>query len=433
MDRRQAYRWTVLLGALACGACGGGRSAYTEPSREERQGIHLLRLVGTPYEMGRQHGRLMAAELADGVQFVQSDPLFSLFLPMARSQGLIEDALAQSYPEILDECRGMEAGAQEAGVAGWDMETCVALAYGDVIIAFLNDMLGNGCTQFVAAGPATPDGVMVHGRNMDWDRLSYLIHHPTVIVRRPDGGVPFASVGFPGNVAPYNGINDAGLSIASNNNGANPDTDPNQRNRRGHTQMIYQMLSQCRSLDQAEAFMLAQTHARATILVVADGERETAAVFEISPSHHAARRLSANGLVFATNHFLDPAMDAYDNEPDKPQDSTVCRLERLKQLLPADGAETLYGRLDAAAAVGVLRDRKNGCTGEVYPPEEFDTNGSIANNGAIWSMVFEPRERRFFLAAGEPPVPSHPYVGFGLDELLHPGAPLPEPAFYPGL
>ncbi|NMB75873.1 MAG: hypothetical protein GYA21_12195 [Myxococcales bacterium] len=421
-----------IVAALSLCACGdGGRSAYTEPSREERQGIHVLRLLGTPYQMGWQHGRLMAAELAEGVEFVKNDPLFSLFLPMARSQGLIEDALAQSYPEVLDECRGMAAGAADAGVEGWDLETCVALAYGDVIIAFINDLLGNGCTQFVASGPATPAGVMVHGRNMDWDRLSYLIRHPTVIVRRPEGGVPFASVGFPGNVAPYNGINAAGLSVASNNNGANPDTDPNQRSRRGHTQMIYQMLSRCGSLAQAEEFLLAQTHARATILVVADGERGEAAVFEVSPSHHAARRLDADGLVYATNHFLDPGMDPYDNEPGSPQDSTVCRLERLRQLLPPGGAETRYGQIDAAAAVAVLRDRKNGCTGEVYPPEEFDTNGSIANNGAIWSMVFVPMERLLYLAAGEPPVPSHPYVGFGMDELLHPGAPPPSPSQIP--
>lgn len=421
----------VMAAVSLCACAEGGREAYTSPSREERQGIHVLRLLGTPYDMGFQHGRLMAAELAEGVDFVQNDPLFSLFLPMARSQGLIEDALSQSYPEILDECRGMVDAAAGAGVDGWTMETCVALAYGDVIIAFINDLLGNGCTQFVAGGSATPAGVMVHGRNMDWDRLSYLIRHPTVIVRQPEGGVPFASVGFPGNVAPYNGLNAAGLSIASNNNGANPQSDPNQRNRRGHTQMIYQLLSRCGSLDQAEEFLAAQTHARATILVAADGERHQAAVFELSPSHRAARRLGADGLVYATNHFLDPAMDPYDNEPGSPTDSTVCRLERLEQLLPAQGADTLYGRIDAAAAVGVLRDRKNGCTGEVYPPEEFDTNGSIANNGAIWSMVFLPKERLLYLAAGEPPVPSHAYVGFGLDELLHPGAPLPTPAQIP--
>ena len=421
--------WMVCC--LTLFACGESKTPYQEASREERQGIHVLWLVGTPYQMGYQQGRLMARELAEGVEFLQNDPMFSLFLPLARSQGLTEDARSYSYPEVVEECRGMAEGAATAGVDGWTEEACLALAYGDVIIAFLNEMLGGGCTQFVAAGTATGGGRMVHGRNMDWDRLSYLIDHPTVIVRRPKEGIPFVSVGFPGNVAPYNGLNAEGLALASNNNGANPELDPNQRGRPGHTQMIYQALYKSRTLEQVESFLRSQEHARATILVASDGKSREAAVFEISPSHLAVRRPGKEGLIYATNHFLDPQMDQYDNEPDKPQDSTVCRLERLKQLLEPGGPESLYGKLDLERAVGVLRDRKNGCTGEVYPPEEFDTNGSIANNGAIWSMVFLPEERTLYLAAGQPPVPSHQYLGFSLEELLYPGQPLAQPEYVP--
>ncbi len=380
----------ALLAAVWLAACAEARNPYTEASREERSGIHLLRLVGSPYQMGLQHGRLMADALAEGVEFLNSDPMFSLFLPLARSNGLVDDAYAYGYPDVLEECRGMADGAAAEGVTGWTEEACVALAYGDVIIAFLSELTGGGCTQFVATGPATGGGRMVHGRNMDWDRLSYLINHPTVIVRRSAGGVPFASVGFPGNVAPYNGMNEAGLALASNNDGANKDLDPNRRGRPGHTQMIFEMLGGCRSLEEVEAFMRGEQHARATIIVASDGSRREAAVFEISPSHMGVRRLDQQGLLYATNHFLDPAMDPYDNEPDKPQDSTVCRLERLDQLLEPGGEDSLYGQLDPAAAVSVLGDRKNGCTGEVYPPEEFDTNGSIANNGAIWSILFLP-------------------------------------------
>lgn len=416
--------WILGLGLALLSNTGCGEDApghYTLPERLEREGIHVLKLVGTPFEMGLQHGELMAPELAEGVAFVEEDPLFSLFLPLARSQGLLEDALAHSYPDVLDECRGMAEAARRAGVPGWTLETCVALAYGDVILAFVKDLVGPGCTQLMAAGPATPDGRLLHGRNMDWDRLSYLIEHPTVIVRRPAQGLASLSLGFPGCVAPYNGLNAAGLAAATNDNAADPTRDPNQRGRRGHTQMVLELLTRTSSLAEAEAFLGSQTHSRATILGVSDGPARAAAVFELTASHLAVRRLDADGLVYATNHFLDPDMDPLDTNPSSPTASTACRLERLEELLPPAGRESLHGALDAARVKTVLGDRYSPCTGQTAPPETFDDNGSIGTNGAIWSMVFVPEERTVYFAGGEPPVPQRPYLGFSLDDLLRPG------------
>jgi hypothetical protein len=267
---------------------------------------------------------------------------------------------------------------------------------------------------------------------MDWDRLSYLIAHPTVIVRRPAGQLASVSVGFPGNVAPYNGMNAAGIALASNNNGVNPDLDPNQRGRRGHTQMIHQILASCSDLDELEAFLDAQPHARATIFVASHGPTRSAAVYEMTPSALVARRPGVDGLVYATNHFLDPEMDPLDNEPETPEDSTVCRLRRLEELLPPEGRESLYGDLDPAAAASVLRDRYSPCTQETAPEDAFDTDSSIGTNGAIWSMVFVPEELTLYLAAGEPPVPRHAYVGFDLNELLRADADgIPDPPEIP--
>jgi len=412
----------ALFVFAGCGSGGGEQEQerYSRAERFDRDGIHVLKLVGTPYEMGVQHGRLMAPELIEGVTFVEEDPLFSLLMPLARSQDLVADALEYSYPEVYEECRGMAKGASRAGVEGWDLDTCITLAYGDVVLAFVSDLLDTGCTQFVAGGSATVDGALIHGRNMDWDRLSYLINHPTVIVRQPEDGQASLSLGFPGCVAPYNGLNEAGLAMATNNDGANPDLDPNQRGRPGHTQMVYKMLSEATSLEEAESFLEGEAHARATVITVSDGDNRDAAVFEISPSHMGVRRMSTEGVVYATNHFIDPDMDPYDNEPNSPTDSTVCRLKRLDQLLPADGEDSLHGQIDPPTAAGIMGDRHNACTGEDYGPEPFDNNGSIGTNGCIWSMVFVPGKRQVFFAGGEPPVPLQPYVGFDLMDLLLP-------------
>lgn len=411
---RPSLYFMICLPALA--GCGeDGPEYYSRASRTEYRGVHVLRLSGTPLEMGLQHGELMADVLSDGVDFVENDPLFSMFMPMAESLGLVDDALELSYPEILDECRGMSEAARRAGTDGWEEETCVALAYGDVILTFVGDLLG--CTQFAAAGAATVGGKLIHGRSMDWDELDYLVNHPAVIVRRPAGRIPFVSIGFPGCVAPYNGINARGIAVASNANNGDPEKAPNQRGTRGYTQMIHKILSTCSTLDEVEEFLSAQSRPSAITFVVSDAENRTAAVFEMTSNAMGIRRMDADGVVYATNHFIHPDMEGL-HKPKDPDDSSVCRLRRLDELLPPDGRESLHGRIDAELAVSVLRDRYNPCTGQTQPEDAFDDDGSIGTNGAIWSMVFSPEDRAFYLAAGQIPVPRNAYIGFDLDRLL---------------
>lgn len=428
--RRSTSRYLLLAALVLSGCAEDGPGYYTEASLEQVQGINVLRLVGTPFEMGLQHGELMAPVLAEGVEFIETDPTFSMFLPLARSMDLTQEAEERSYPEVYDECKGMAEAARRAGTEGWDMEKCISLAYGDVIIAFIEDMIGPGCTQFAAAGGATADGRLVHARNMDWDRLSYLLDHPTVIVRRPEGQIPYIAIGFPGNVTPYNGMNAEGISIASNDVSADPNQDPNVRGRRSYIQMIQKILSNCSSLDEVEEFFEAEPHSRAGIILVSDAKNRTAAVFEMTASYTGIRRMDADDLVYVTNHFTHPDMEDLDRPLD-PESSSMARLKRLDELLPPGGRQTLYGQLGAAAGITVLRDRHNPFTGETYEPDVFDNNGSIATNGAVWSMIFLPEDGVFYLAAGQPPVPSHAYVGFDLEELLKgPGAEPPDPPVY---
>ncbi len=392
------------------------------------QGINVLRLVGTPFEMGLQHGELMADVLAEGVAWVENDPYGIIFVSLARSYGLLDDAMEHSYPDVYDECKGMTQAARRAGAGDWSMDICVGLAYADVILAFIQQNLP-GCTQFVAKDAATPDGRLVHARTMDWEPIEYMVNNPTIIVRRPTGGIPNVGIGFPGCVAPYNGVNAAGISIAMNHNYAKDDSE-RQRGGHAHTQMAHQILTKCSSLDETLTFLQEQTHCHAQGFTVSDGRNRRAAAIEMTAHHMGVRELDENGLVFMVNHFLHPDM-ADLHEPVTEESSSVRRLQRLQQLLNPGGPDSIYGQVDAAGAISVLRDRYDPLTGETYPPEEFDTDGSIANNGAIWSMIFLPEDNLFYVAMGEPPVPQRAYVGFDIDELLRgPGAEPPDPPAY---
>jgi hypothetical protein len=100
-------------------------------------------------------------------------------------------------------------------------------------------------------------------------------------------------------------------------------------------------------------------------------------------------------------------------------------------LLEPGGAESVYGQLDAAGAIGILRDTQNPGTGVENPPELFDDGGSIANNGALHSILFVPARRAFYTALGDPPVPQRAFLGFSLDELFEESEQPAEPERYP--
>jgi len=409
----------VLLVAvlLAVGSCNDGDDGDTqitfEPGREDRGEIHVLRLQGTPYEMGYQHGSLMADVLAEGVDYLDSDPMFYTAQILAREDGFIEEAEANALPAVLDECRGLSDAAGEQGVA-WTMDKCLLLAYGATIIEHLSGILGKAaCSQFSAAGSATTDGKLIHGRSMDWADIRYLVEHPALIVRRPAEGVPSVVVGFPGNVSPYTGVNDAGLFVASNENDAVDDID---REGVDHTQMTYHLVNNARTLEEAEAYLKSQNHTTCESVMVSDSASGTAASFEMTANHMGIRRMSADGVLYMTNHFVHP--DMVELHVNMGTQSTTSRLMRLQQLLEPGGADSVHGALDPPGAVGILRDTYNPLTGVTHPPELFDGGGSLANNHNVHVMVWVPEHRSLYVSLGEIPVPPKPFIGFHLDELL---------------
>lgn len=392
-----------------------------EPHREDRGIWTVVWLSGTPYEMGYQQGELLHEELAAGIDWLNTYHLIDLLLPLARLLGLLDLAYENSYPDIIEECRGI---SDAAGDVGWEMDVCMLLNFGDMLVEFLSHgippakKLAPGCSQAVATGPATVDGRLYHARSLDWDKIDFLLDYPVVFVRQPDDGIPHAFIGFPGNLSPYSGMNAAGVSLASNE--VDPsDNSQHDRVGRSHVQMQAQLLKHAHSLAEARAMIEAADHMTVETIVVADGIAQEAASFEMTAKLLGIRELE-NNVLYATNHFVAPATENADAET---SESSARRFDRLAELIPAGGEDTYYGEIDPETMVSVLRDRTDPWTGLESPPDVFDDDHSIATNGAIYQIVFDPENLLFWVAAGAIPVPQQTFVGFSLGELLElPGA-----------
>ena len=420
---------TILLAvsALACGEDDDGQQAY----RETVNGFTVVHLYGTPFEMGAQHAQLLKTELRAGLAEIQSNVTLKLMFALATQLKLDKLAEQRSYPEIIEECKGM---ASVMGAEGWDMQKCLVLNFGDAIAEFaLNGMPKNaditpGCAQLITAGKASADGRLYHARILDWSRIEYIIDNPVLIVRHPAGEIPHVIIGFPGNLSPYQGMNAHGLVSASNE--IHPkDNTVNDTTGESHVQLQARILSRAKSLDEATTMIKAANHMSLEVIVVSDGKAGKGAVFEMAPKAVDIRELSADGVVAATNHFLGKTTAALDKEPAK--DDSLDRYKRLEQFTLKGGAESLLGKLNPTSLIKVMRDRKNPTDGKISPLTMFDDGKSLATNGALYQLVFDPEKRLFWMAAGKVPIPSQPFKGFSLDKLLGKEGAAPHPTTLP--
>jgi len=413
-------------------------SDIIDPHKEVRGDFIVVWLAGTPREMGRQQGELLHDELAAGMEYIRNDIGMSAMVDLARSKGIMDLAYANSYPEVIEECEGM---VETAGDVGWTVDQCLALNFGDVLVEFLIEGMPDlpeetksalkkflpGCSQFTVSGRATSDGRLYHGRLLDWSEIGYILENPTIFVRQPNGGIPHIFIGFPGNLSPYSGINAEGLVI--NSNEADPlDSSVQSLEGGSHVQLVGRILQEAHNYDEAAAMVQNFGHMSAELVMVSDGNAGKAAAFEMCAAGTGIRELD-NDVVYMTNHFVSDSTSGFDADPIG--DSSRRRFDRLAQLLPEGASASLFGTLNPQSIVeNVLRDRVNPDNGEEFGLDVFDNDSSLATNGALFGIIYDPAKRVFWVAAGYPlSVPSKSFVGFSVGELLgEENAVLPDPA-----
>jgi len=166
------------------------------------EGMPLLRLQGTPREMGRQHGRL----LRNQVRFLVKEFYKAFALKLVGIEG-VRAWTAKVRPHIpehyLEEIKGIAEGA------GVDEETLLRV---NCVIDRLQMVL---CSTVVAAGDATKDGEIYFGRNLDFIGRNVLHRTTVCLVYEPTGKTPLVSVTWPGLVGVLSAMNAKGVCGAT--------------------------------------------------------------------------------------------------------------------------------------------------------------------------------------------------------------------------
>jgi isopenicillin-N N-acyltransferase-like protein len=330
--------------------------------------VPLAILSGTPEEMGRQHGELLAgpgkAIAAFPERFAEEFGV-TAFWPLVTQAG---KTLVMQAPERHQQ--------ELAAIAKHSDLSSDKLAVGNTLL----ELRRLGCSAIVVEPARSATGGPIFGRNFDFLTLGELDQYSMVIVYRPEGKHAFASVGFPGMVGAISGMNDAGLAVGTLD--VEQSADGSRKFNPTGVPLAFvfrRILEECTTVDEAEALLKSIKPTTWMNLTVCD--RDGGATFEITPDH-IGRRDDEDGLVRCTNHFRCEGMSVGEE---------CWRFDLLTDVpnQPLDVA-AVQQRLDAA------------------------NQGDLT----LQTMVFEPRELVLHLAIGKPPVSDDPLVRIELAPLF---------------
>lgn len=197
--------------------------------------VNVLKVAGSSYDMGYQHGVLLAEEIRRG-----PIPQYRQVVERLLGRGALGPLSEMVFP-LLQQTVGRRVGrnipcfAEEtlngiADGAGMDRQTfldgCTMPDSLMWVVARLMQLRGNGpamahrialelgCTSALAWGGATTDGALLHARNFDYHGVGTWPSTKTVIFHEPDDGQRYVSVAAAGvALGGITAMNEAGLSL----------------------------------------------------------------------------------------------------------------------------------------------------------------------------------------------------------------------------
>lgn len=208
-----------LLRALAISSLVAGLAAQeTRPlvqgRLEERSGLRILRVWGTPQERGYAHGVLLGREIVHVLALEWQARFARMPEHLERMRAALPRLVA--WPErIAAELRGLHRGVVASGARLRLDAVERDLDLRDLEVANALDVFAVlACSGFTLTGPAVAGGGVLTARNFDWPWTGpHLAEHTLLVVQEPGDGLAFASVAWPGYVGAVTAVNEAGVAV----------------------------------------------------------------------------------------------------------------------------------------------------------------------------------------------------------------------------
>ncbi|MEZ4459536.1 MAG: C45 family autoproteolytic acyltransferase/hydrolase [bacterium] len=257
-----------------------------------------------------------------------------------------------------------------------------------------------GCTSAIAVPPKAP--TTYHGRNFDYFGIDYWDKNQVVAFHRPDSGLDYVSVTSAGMIGGgITSMNSAGLTFTMHQHF------PRDLDLKGVPVGVAgdYAIRNAHTIDEAVAILREFPPVAGWTYVMSEGDTGRAAVYEVAPGHENLTWLGSSGSLGYANMYWGAALK--DIEVDffpEYRRCNVARQSRVSQCLRE--LPTTAGPIDIARILGDLNDPESG--------EQRLLGPTIVNVTTVASVVFEPENRRVWVAAGRSPTCRGWYVPFDL-------------------
>jgi hypothetical protein len=269
---------------------------------------NVVVVSGTFPEMGRQYGDLMKPEL---------NAIYQIIINEGERKGYTVEELrnaSHSPIELLPE-RLKTFIRGEAETSGLTYDDLAIIYYGAYFYDSLPDSSQpTGCSFLAVSENYTKDGTMIVSRNFDLPDVDAVFDpYYTLTVYRPDSGNnEFATIS-PAGMRSETLMNNKRLFISDNNGMASGGVDV-RGNRPDFISEFYRFMLDCSSMRELDDDIQA-TRPNTAIIVNAAGPDVAYSYEETLTSGGAVsnliRRSGDDGLLVATNHFIDPLWKNY--------------------------------------------------------------------------------------------------------------------------
>ncbi len=377
------FKWSALAALVlllnALPAAGADVDPHLKGAfrRPPQNGWTFVHLEGSPYDIGYQHGYLLAPEIADAEKVVvleqthEAKKDWNFFRTAARD--LMWPHIEAEYREEL---KGIAAGVQAKGVNldVWDIVALNAFCEWEYFMREYNrrhfkippaaTTVPERCSAFVATGSYTKDGKVIIAHN-DW--TNYLDGARWVIIFDivPQHGHRILMDGYPGAIhsADDFGINSAGIMITETTISFYFGYDPNGIPEFVRARKAMQYAS---SIDDFARIMEdGNNGGYANTWLLADRKTNEIASLELGLKNVSLTRTS-DGYFVGSNFPSNPKLIREETSfnPNDASESANARHARWDQLM----AE-YKGKIDVAAAERFLADHYDTYTKKNSPDE----------------------------------------------------------------
>lgn len=323
------------------------------------EGLPVLYLTGTPFEMGYANGALTQKyierqeetllRMLQRVAPYRWAQFLLKFVVVYKNRHLPGHITADEQMEILGLSLGCRDPHPEVGPFYFRLLNYHAAQ--DISYMLMNSpLIRGGCTAFGAWGDRTRDGHLLAGRNFDWEADPIFDEDRLLIICEPAEGIPFVSLAWAGMAGCVSGMNREGLSVTVN--GA-PSRLPGDA-ATPTCLVAREVLQHARTIEEAKAIIQKRKVFVSALFLVGSRKDGRFVVIERTPDTLAVREPGDQPWIVCANHYLTDALkDDPLNEQFKRVDTSVSRHNRMRELVADAGVP-----IDVAQCAAFLRDRR---------------------------------------------------------------------------